>query len=124
MVLVNLLLGVLFVVSNYIIWDDVNAQEYASPHLGPLTVSYSPRIYVNGVLSTSTCIVFLINFPFLLFWVGMVVDMWFGFLFLKTKGLKQAPLKNILYPSVLERLENSTENYIVYTGITKNYVAV
>jgi hypothetical protein len=86
MVLVNLLLRVFFVVSNYVIWDDVNAQEYASPHWGPLTVSYSPRIYVNGVVSTSTCIVFFINFPFLLFWVAMVVNMWFGFLFLKNKG--------------------------------------
>ena len=86
MVLVNLFLGVFFVVSNCIMWDDVNAQEYASPHWGPFTVRYSPRIYVNGVLSTSTEIVFLGNVPFLLFWVAMIVNMWFGFLFLKNKG--------------------------------------
>ena len=86
MILVNLLLGVLFVVSTYIIWADFNAQEYASPHWGPFTISYSPRIYANGVLSTSTEIVFIGNFPFLLFWVAMIVNMWFGFLLLKNKG--------------------------------------
>ena len=86
MVLVNFLLGVLFVVSNYIIWDVVNAQEYASPRWGPFTVSYSPRMYVDGVLSTATVIVFLGNGPFALFWVAMVVNMWFGFLLFKSKG--------------------------------------
>lgn len=88
MVLVNLLLGVFFVVSNYIIWDEVNAQEFASPHWGPFTVSYSPRMYVDGVLSTLTTIVFLINSPFLLFWVVMIVNMWFGFLLFKDKGVE------------------------------------
>ncbi len=86
MVLVNLLLGVFFVVSNYIIWDEVNAQEFASPYWGPFTVSYSPRMYVDGVLSTATVIVFLINSPFLLFWVAIIVNMWFGFLLFKSKG--------------------------------------
>ena len=86
MVLVNLLLGVFFVVSNYVLWDVVNAQEYASPHWGPFTVSYSPRMYVDGVLSTATVIVFLSNVPFLLFWVAMIVNMWFGFLLFKDKG--------------------------------------
>jgi hypothetical protein len=85
MVLVNLLLGVLFVVSNYVLWDVVNAQGYASPHWGPFTVSYSPRMYVDGVLSTATTIVFLSNYPFWLFWVAMIVNMWFGFLLLKNK---------------------------------------
>ncbi len=88
MVLINLLLGVFFVVSNYIIWDDVNAQEYASPHWGPFTVRYSPRMYVDGVLSTATVIVFLGNFPFWLFWVAMIVNMWFGFLLFKDKGVE------------------------------------
>ena len=86
MILVNLLLGVLFVASNYIIWDEVNAQEFASPHWGPLTVIYSPRMYVDGVLSTLTTFVLLINFPFLLFWVAMIVNMWLGFLLFKNKG--------------------------------------
>ena len=85
MILVNLLLGVFFVVSNYVIWDEVNAQEYASPHWGPLTVSYSPRMYVDGVLSTATMIVLLVNVPFLLFWVAMIINMWFGFLLFKNK---------------------------------------
>ena len=86
MVLVNLFFGVLFVVSSYVLWDVVNAQEYASPNWGPFTVSYSPRIYVNGELITATTIVFLSNVPFLLFWVAMIVNMWFGFLLFKDKG--------------------------------------
>jgi hypothetical protein len=88
MVLVNFLLGVLFVVSNYVIWDDVNAQKYASPHWGPFTVSYSPRMYVDGVLSTATVIVFLSNYPFWLFWVALIVNMWFGFVLFKDKGVE------------------------------------
>ena len=74
-ILVNLLLSVFFVVSNYVIWDDVNAQKYASPHWGPLTVSYSPIVYINGVLSPDIAIVFLSIFPFLLFWVAIIVNM-------------------------------------------------
>jgi hypothetical protein len=37
-------------------------------------------------LSTATTIVFLSNYPFWLFWVAMIVNMWFGFLLFKNKG--------------------------------------
>jgi hypothetical protein len=85
MVLVNFLLGVLFVISNYSIWDKINAEDYSSPDWNPISVSYVPRDYVNGELIYALTIVFLTNYPFWLFWVAMILNILFGFFLLKNK---------------------------------------
>ncbi len=91
MVLVNIFLGVLFVASNYFIWDNVNAQHYASPYWNPIKISYVPRDYVNGEWIYVQTVIVLSNYPFWLFWVDMIANISFGIMLLRNKETKQTP---------------------------------
>jgi hypothetical protein len=83
MILVNILLGVLFVASNYAIWEEVNAQDYASPNWGPIWINYMPRYYSNGELIPASGIIMLRNYPFMIYWVAMITNILFGIILLR-----------------------------------------
>ena len=71
-ILFNVILGVLFVFSNYRIWDTVNQLPYTSPSWGPMDVHYVPRFFVNGEFILEQRVVLLFNYPFWLFWIAMI----------------------------------------------------
>jgi hypothetical protein len=85
MVLFNVMLGVLFVSSNYYIWNTIDQLPYTSPHWNPLHVSYVPRIYVNGMFVYAQTVITIPNFPFWLFWVAMIANILFAVLLQRSK---------------------------------------
>ena len=82
MILANILLGVLFVASNYAIWEEINAQDYASPNWSPNMINYMPRIYSNGELIPASTVIVLFNYPFWIYWVAMITNILFGIILL------------------------------------------
>jgi hypothetical protein len=85
MILINVFLGVLFVFSNYTIWNKVNADNYSSPYWNPMVISYVYRNYSHGELVYDG-LVFISNYPFWVFWVSMIVNILFGIMLLKSKN--------------------------------------
>ena len=81
----NVVIGALFVVSNYHIWNAVNPLDYTSPNWGPFNIAYVPRFFVDGEFILEQMIVVLINYPFWLFWVAMIGNMFFIVLALRSK---------------------------------------
>jgi hypothetical protein len=74
----NVVIGALFVVSNYHIWNAVNPLDYTSPNWGPLNIAYVPRFFVDGEFILEQMIVVLVNYPFWLFWVTMIGNILFA----------------------------------------------
>jgi hypothetical protein len=88
----NLILALLFVVFNYVIWDDVQS----TAHLVQL-VSFSPLlIYIqplggldNGqIIPISMAKVPMFNFPFWLFFVALAVNLYFIYKLSKTPNIR------------------------------------
>lgn len=85
MILFNVVLGVLFVFSNYSIWTAVNQLPYTSPSWGPMSVHFVPRDFVNGGFIYAQLVVNLFNYPFWLFWVAIVGNILFAILIQRSK---------------------------------------
>ncbi len=85
MILINVLLSVLFVASNYAIWNKVNADDYSSPNWTPIGIGYTVRGYFNGELVYDG-LVFVYNYPFWLFWVAIITNMLFAIILLRSKS--------------------------------------
>ena len=78
MIAFNVILGILFVVSNYQIWDAINPLDYTSPNWGPRDIFYVPRYFVDGEFVLAQMVVILFNYPFWLFWVAMIGNILFA----------------------------------------------
>ncbi len=82
--LVDLALGVAFVFSNILLWSVVNQPSYYSTGWGPLAIEIVPRPSVNGEPVPQVAFS-LINYPFWLFWVAMIVNILFAVFILRIK---------------------------------------
>jgi hypothetical protein len=89
MILINVFLGVLFVFSNYYIWNEVNADNYSSPNWNPMAINYVRRNYSNGELVYDG-LVSISNYPFWVFWVTMIINISLGIMFLKSEKIARA----------------------------------
>jgi hypothetical protein len=85
MIIFNVVLGILFVLSNYSIWNFVNQLPYTSPNWGPINVSFVPRDYVVDHFIYAQIVVNLFNYPFWLFWIAIIGNMLFAFLIQRKK---------------------------------------
>jgi hypothetical protein len=85
MILANIAMGIAFVFSNYIIWNAVNQPSYYSTGWGPTNVEIVPRPSVNGEPVPQAAFS-LINYPFWLFWIAIVVNLLFIVWLQRSKG--------------------------------------
>ncbi len=79
-IVVNLILALLFVYSNFFLWNSVNA-EYPyliASHWTPLGIS-APHYAINndGSIAIVQGIFWYFNTPFWIFWVLLVVNLYF-----------------------------------------------
>ena len=91
MITFNIIIGALFVISNFQIWDAINPLDYTSPNWGPRDIVYVPRFFVDGEFILQQMIVVLFNYPFWLFWAAMTGNILFAAaLTLKAKSKEMA----------------------------------
>ncbi len=84
MILFNIVIGIVFVFSNYFVWNTVNQSSYYSTDWGPINVEIVPKPSING--EPTPQIAFLIfNYPFWLFWVAMIGNLIFMTMYAKGK---------------------------------------
>jgi hypothetical protein len=97
-ILINLILALLFVYSNYSIWNAVNSVPTlngASPvsittsDWKPFEVVWHHYAYYNGNLAMSGAIFFTYNFPYWLFFISTALNLYFIARFTKNKSLQQ-----------------------------------
>jgi hypothetical protein len=90
MVLINALLGLLYVVSSYWIWAEVDkwvkwniASNWTPILIYPYRISNTPQVQMTMTL--------LWNFPFIIFCVMLVINLFFIVTLLRNKETKQNP---------------------------------
>ena len=84
-IIVNALLGVLFVYSNYALWDTINgfrSMGWGKTDWTPLIVNVDTGMLVPLPL---------INVPFILFWVLLITNLYFTVSLQRSKETKQTP---------------------------------
>ena len=84
-ILFNVMFSVLFVFSNYYIWDSLKEYPYTTATWSPIMVSYVPRLFENGELISLQTIKEIPNFPFWLFFISTAVNLFFIIILLKSK---------------------------------------
>lgn len=78
-IVVNLTLALLFVYSNFSLWNSVNA-EYPyliASHWSPLGISAPHYIISNGSFAIVQTIYLYWNIPFWIFWVLLIANLYF-----------------------------------------------
>jgi hypothetical protein len=90
----NIALSLLFIYSNYTIWELFRGNNIAHSTLissgwNPLTINVVFSSYSNGAFATVQGIFTYLNSPYLLFWVLMVTNMYFILKLQKSKQLKE-----------------------------------
>lgn len=90
MILVNALLGLLYVISSYVLWMDINqwsnwniASDWSPILITPHRIPNVPTVQMP-ILS-------LWNIPFILFWVILAVNLYFIIKLQRSKETKQNP---------------------------------
>jgi len=76
-IVINMFLSLLFVYSNYVIWNTFNSEDLTHSRWNPILINYTPALNANGSLILSTGEFPIINFPFLLFWLLMGSNLYF-----------------------------------------------
>jgi hypothetical protein len=76
------ILGVLFVATNWYIWDYLDGKITANVW-GPLQIVITPQFPAGGPVGVSSSIP---NYPFILFWVALAVTFIFVVLTLKKES--------------------------------------
>ena len=78
-IVTNIILGLLFIYTNYTIWNAVNGTDtiLIISHWGPIGISASHYAYFNGSLSIGQAIFWYLNTPFWLFWGLLIVNLFF-----------------------------------------------
>ena len=90
----NLVLALIFLGSNFQIWERFNDQTYivGSIHFDPLMIQLSQRMaYTAGNWLPLNTIVTEPNFPFWLFFVAIAVNLYFIFRLQRSIETKQIP---------------------------------
>jgi|WetSurMetagenome_2_1015567.scaffolds.fasta_scaffold1054886_1 hypothetical protein len=90
-IVANLIMGLLFLYSNFSLWSLVNA-EYPyliNSHWSPLGIS-APHYYVNsnGSLDIMQRVFSYFNFPFWIFFVALVVNLYFIYKISKEQNIR------------------------------------
>lgn len=81
-IVMNIALSLLFIYSNYTIWDLFRGNNIAhstitSSSWNPLTINVVFHSYSNGTFASVEGIFTYLNSPFLLFWVLMLANVFF-----------------------------------------------
>jgi hypothetical protein len=87
-IVVNALLIILFIISNFVIWNSVNGSYvkytngavngyFVVSHWNPISIIYTHAQYTNGEFLTASGEFLLLNFPFWLFFVAIAVNLYF-----------------------------------------------
>jgi hypothetical protein len=87
-IVVNLTIALLFVYSNFSLWNSVNA-EYPyliASHWSPLGISAPHYIISDGSFAVVQTIYLYFNTPFWIFWILMAVNLFFIVKLTKTKA--------------------------------------
>jgi len=79
-IITNILLALLFIYSNFTLWDLVNGSSTTlliTSHWNPLLVTAMHHSYVNGIFSTAQTVFSYDNTPFWIFWIVIVANLYF-----------------------------------------------
>ncbi len=77
MILFNVILSVVFIYSNYSLWNTIETIGYAKVSWGPFIIDYTPI--------GSDIYGYIRNYPFSLFWVTMIGNIIFAVLIQKSR---------------------------------------
>jgi len=94
---VNLLLALVFVYSNFSIWDLVNA-EYPyliASHWSPLGISAPHYVITDGSIAIVQTVFLYFNTPFWIFWVLLAVNLFFILMISKEAMKHRQPIQNV-----------------------------
>jgi hypothetical protein len=78
-IVINILLALLFIYSNYTLWNLVNGNNnyFINSHWSPLGISAPHYTYSNGTLSIVQTVYLYWNTPFWIFWVLLIANLYF-----------------------------------------------
>ncbi len=79
-IITNILLALLFLYSNFTLWDLVNGNSTTlliTSHWNPLKVTAMHHSYVNGIFSTAQTVFSYDNTPFWIFFILLAVNLFF-----------------------------------------------
>ena len=85
-IVTNSILSLLFVLSNYVIWDSFNRWQVTFSRWNPIAIVYTPGEYQNGYHAIVSGQFMILNLPFWIFWVLMVANLYFVFKLQKSKA--------------------------------------
>ncbi len=71
LILFNIIIGIAFILSNYLIWNTVNQPSYYSTEWGPINIEIVPKPSINGEPVPQTAFL-IFNYPFWLFWIAII----------------------------------------------------
>jgi hypothetical protein len=79
-IITNILLALLFIYSNFTLWDLVNGNSTTlliTSHWNPLLVTAMHHSYVNGIFSSVQNVFVYDNTPFWIFFILLAVNLFF-----------------------------------------------